>query len=48
MWNQRYNSVTYAYGTEPNDFLVAMFDKVHGGEFHNGVGAVVQALAWKP
>ena len=32
MWNERYSSVTYAYGTEPNDFLVAMFDKAPEGK----------------
>lgn len=98
MWNQRYSSDTYAYGTEPNDFVKGlrsggvmlleaytptqleyktgghptagmMMDmhslmselagleflhlqecvrEVYEGEFHNGVGAVVQALARKP
>ncbi len=32
MWNQRYSSETYAYGTEPNDFLVAMFEKLPKGK----------------
>ena len=31
MWNQRYSNETYAYGTEPNDFLVAMLEKLPGG-----------------
>jgi len=31
MWNQRYSSDTYAYGTEPNDFLVAQFDNLPKG-----------------
>ena len=32
MWDQRYSSETYAYGTEPNDFLVSMFDKLPAGK----------------
>lgn len=32
MWNQRYNSKTYVYGTEPNDFLVSMVDKLPTGK----------------
>lgn len=31
MWNQRYSSETYAYGTEPNEFLTAMLDKLPDG-----------------
>ena len=32
MWNQRYNSETYAYGTEPNNFLVTMFGRLPEGK----------------
>lgn len=32
MWDQRYSSKTYAYGTKPNDFLVSMFDKLPTGK----------------
>lgn len=32
MWDQRYSSNTYAYGTEPNDFLVAMYHKLPKGK----------------
>ena len=28
MWNQRYSLEAYAYGTEPNDYLVAMSDQL--------------------
>ncbi len=31
MWNQRYSSDTYAYGIEPNDFLVAMCNRLQKG-----------------
>ncbi len=32
MWDERYNNETYAYGTEPNDFLVSMLDKLPKGK----------------
>ncbi|MCW8900864.1 MAG: class I SAM-dependent methyltransferase [Gammaproteobacteria bacterium] len=32
MWNQRYSTETYAYGIEPNDFLVSMLDKLPAGK----------------
>jgi len=28
MWNQRYNDDNYAYGTDPNDFLVSMSNQL--------------------
>lgn len=31
MWNERYSSETYAYGTEPNKFLTEMYDKLPSG-----------------
>ena len=31
MWDQRYNGETYAYGTEPNAFLVSMLNKLPEG-----------------
>lgn len=31
MWDQRYSSETYAYGTEPNGFLAAMFENLPNG-----------------
>lgn len=31
MWDQRYNSKDYAYGTEPNDFLVSMLERLPVG-----------------
>ena len=31
MWNQRYSVEEYAYGTEPNDYLVAMSDQLPKG-----------------
>lgn len=31
MWDQRYSSETYAYGTEPNEFLSAMFKHLTNG-----------------
>jgi SAM-dependent methyltransferase len=31
MWDQRYNEPDYAYGTEPNDFLRAMADRLPPG-----------------
>lgn len=31
MWDQRYAGEGYAYGTEPNDFLVAMADRLPAG-----------------
>lgn len=32
MWNQRYSSKTYAYGTKPNEYLVSMYDKLPTGK----------------
>ena len=32
MWNQRYSSEDYAYGTVANDFLVSMRDKLPDGK----------------
>ena len=32
MWDQRYSNNGYAYGTEPNDFLVSMLDKLPAGK----------------
>jgi len=32
MWDQRYRNKTYAHGTEPNDFLVSMLDKLPAGK----------------
>jgi len=32
MWNQRYSSKTYAYGTKANDFLVSMVDRLPTGK----------------
>lgn len=32
MWDQRYNNKTYAYGTEPNDFLASMYNKLPTGK----------------
>ena len=32
MWDQRYASDDYAYGIEPNDFLVEMLDKLPPGK----------------
>lgn len=32
MWDQRYDSDIYAYGTEPNDFLMEMVDKLPKGK----------------
>ena len=32
MWNQRYSSKTYAYGTKANDFLVSMYDRLPTGK----------------
>ena len=45
MWDERYNSAEYAFGTEPNDFLVSAVDRLPGGrilclgegEGHNAV-----------
>lgn len=31
MWDQRYSSETYAYGTEPNEFLATMFENLPDG-----------------
>lgn len=31
MWDKRYSSETYAYGTEPNKFLTEMYDKLPSG-----------------
>ena len=31
MWDQRYSSDTYAYGTEANEFLMSMLDKLPEG-----------------
>lgn len=31
MWDQRYSSEDYAYGTDANDFLASMRDKLPGG-----------------
>ena len=31
MWDQRYGGKAYAYGTEPNDFLVAMAPRLRAG-----------------
>lgn len=31
MWDERYSGETYAYGTEPNDFLVEKFDNLPPG-----------------
>jgi SAM-dependent methyltransferase len=28
MWNERYDTEEYVYGTEPNDFLVSMADRI--------------------
>ncbi len=32
MWDQRYSSKGYAYGTKANDFLVSMYDKLPTGK----------------
>jgi hypothetical protein len=56
MWDERYRGPDYAYGTEPNDFLVATADQLPAGRvlclregaFHAGVGAVVQVLGRRP
>ena len=32
MWDQRYSSKNYAYGSRPNDFLVSMIDKLPTGK----------------
>ena len=32
MWDQRYSSKDYAYGTKANDFLVSMYDKLPTGK----------------
>lgn len=32
MWNQRYSDDDYAYGTEPNDFLVSMSKQLSKGK----------------
>ncbi len=32
MWNERYNTETYAYGIVPNAFLTAMYDKLPSGK----------------
>ena len=32
MWDQRYSSESYAYGTRANDFLVGMLDKLPTGK----------------
>ena len=32
MWNQRYSSKIYAYGTKANDFLVSMYDRLPTGK----------------
>lgn len=31
MWNQRYSEPGYAYGTEPNDFLVSVAERIPAG-----------------
>jgi len=31
MWDERYSGETYAYGTQPNDFLVEKFDNLPPG-----------------
>lgn len=31
MWDERYSSAEYAYGTEPNDFLVARYRQLPSG-----------------
>jgi SAM-dependent methyltransferase len=31
MWDKRYSEPGYAYGTEPNEFLVSMVDRLPGG-----------------
>ena len=31
MWNDRYNTDEFVYGTEPNDFLLAQFAKIPAG-----------------
>ena len=32
MWNERYSSESYAYGTKANDFLVSMIDRLPTGK----------------
>ena len=32
MWDQRYSNEAYAYGTEPNDFLTSMYNKLPKGK----------------
>ena len=32
MWDQRYSSDSYAYGTKPNDFLMEISDKLPSGK----------------
>ena len=32
MWNKRYSSKSYAYGTKANDFLVSMIDRLPTGK----------------
>ncbi len=31
MWNERYDTEDYVYGTEPNDFLVSIADRIPRG-----------------
>ena len=31
MWDQRYDTEEYVYGTEPNDFLVSINDRIPRG-----------------
>jgi hypothetical protein len=56
MWDERFSEPGYAYGTEPNEFLVSVADRIPGGRvlclaegrYHRGTAAVVQILALKP
>lgn len=52
MWDQRYGAAGFAYGTEPNDFLVSVEDRLRGevlclgeGEGRNAVWLAGRGLA---
>ena len=45
MWDERYSGETYAYGTEPNDFLIEMSGQLPTGQVncHRTVSAKARA-----
>lgn len=57
-WDNRYNEPGFAYGTDPNQFLASVVDRIPPGKIlslaegegrgHTGMASVVQIFGAKP